>query len=101
MVDPRNGKFLYVSNRGDANNIAVFAIDPSSGKLTAKGFQSALGATPRNFIIDPTGRWLLVANQKTNNVVIFRINPKTGMLKPLAKQIAIPSPVCLKMYLVP
>jgi 6-phosphogluconolactonase len=96
-----NGRFLYVSNRGDANNIAIFAIDPTSGKLTIKGFQSVLGATPRNFIIDPTGRWLLAANQKTNNVVLFKINPKTGMLKPLARQITIPSPVCLKMYLVP
>ncbi|HZE82666.1 MAG TPA: lactonase family protein [Puia sp.] len=94
-----NGKFLYASNRGDANNIAIFAIDPASGKLTIRGFQSVLGATPRNFIIDPTGRWLLVANQKTNNIVTFRINPKTGLLKPLSKQVTIPSPVCLKMYL--
>ncbi|HMH21264.1 MAG TPA: lactonase family protein [Puia sp.] len=94
-----NNKFLYVSNRGDANNIAIFAIDQVSGKLTAKGFQSVLGNTPRNFIIDPTGRWLLVANQRSNNIVIFRIDPKTGLLKPLKKQVTIPSPVCLKMYL--
>lgn len=90
------GKFLYASNRGDANSIAIYSID-QAGKLHIKGFQSTLGTTPRNFMIDPTGHWLLVANQKSNNVVIFRIDPKTGLLKPAGKQIGIPSPVCLKM----
>jgi len=92
-----NGKFLYASNRGDANNIAIYAIDPATGRLQIKGFQSTLGKTPRNFLIDPTGRWLLVANQNTNNVVVFRIDEKTGLLKDSGRSLTIPSPVCLKM----
>jgi 6-phosphogluconolactonase len=91
------GKFLYASNRGDANSIAIFAIDTTSGTLTVKGFQSVLGTTPRNFIIDPTGHWLLVANQNSNNIVIFNIDEETGLLKPSGKQIQLPAPVCLKM----
>ncbi|PWT72570.1 MAG: 3-carboxymuconate cyclase [Bacteroidetes bacterium] len=91
-----NGKFLYASNRGDANSIAVFSIDVN-GKLHAKGFQSTLGVHPRNFMIDPTGRFLLVANRDTDNVVIFSINQQTGLLKNTGRQIKIPSPVCLKM----
>jgi len=91
------GKFLYASNRGDADNIAIFVIDPATGKLTLKGFQPTQGKTPRNFMIDPTGHWLLVANQNGKNVVIFRIDPQTGLLTPSGKQIQVPAPVCLKM----
>jgi len=92
-----NGKFLYASNRGDANSLAIYTIDPASGRLQLKGFQSTLGKTPRNFLIDPSGRWLLVANQNTNNIVVFRIDEKTGLLKDTGRSLTIPSPVCLKM----
>lgn len=91
------GKFLYASNRGDANSLAIYSIDTASGKLTKKGFESAQGKTPRNFIIDPTGHWLLVANQRSDNVVIFHIDPATGLLKATGRQLSIPAPVCLKM----
>lgn len=67
-----DGKFLYASNRGDENNLTIFLIDEKSGKLTLKGYQSSLGKTPRNFMIDPSGKYLLVANQATNNIVILK-----------------------------
>jgi 6-phosphogluconolactonase len=92
-----NGKFLYASNRGDANSLAIYTIDPATGKLTLKGFQSTLGKTPRNFMIDPTGHWLLAANQNGRNVVVFRIDQQTGMLTDTGKKIELPAPVCLKM----
>ncbi|MBS1598089.1 MAG: lactonase family protein [Bacteroidetes bacterium] len=91
-----NGKFLYASNRGDENTITIYAID-ANGKLTLKGFQPVLGQTPRNFMIDPSGHFLLVANQQSDNVVIFSINQQTGLLKATGRQIKIPNPVCLKM----
>ena len=92
-----NGKFLYASNRGDANSLAIYSVDPATGKLTLKGFQSTLGKTPRNFMIDPTGHWLLAANQNGSNVVVFRIDPQTGLLTDSGKKIEVPAPVCLKM----
>jgi 6-phosphogluconolactonase len=92
-----DARFLYASNRGDANNIVIYSIDKATGKLELKGFQSSLGKTPRNFIIDPEGKWLLVANQRSDNIVIFRIDPKTGLLTQTGEPVAIPSPVCLKL----
>lgn len=91
------GKFLYASNRGDANSIAIFSIDTATGELTVKGFESTQGKTPRNFMIDPTGHWLLVANQRSDNIIIFSIDAKTGLLKNTGKQLSVPAPVCLKM----
>src|SRR5690606_37372019 len=90
-----DGKFLYGSNRGDANEITIFAIG-KDGKLTYAGRQSTLGKTPRNFAIDPSGNFLLAANQDTNDVVIFKRDKKTGLLSDTGKRINIDRPVCLK-----
>ncbi len=91
-----DGKFLYASNRGKENNIAIFSIDIASGKLTALGYESTRGEGPRNFSIDPSGNFLLVANQLTSNVEIFHRDVKTGLLKHTGSSLQIPNPVCLK-----
>lgn len=91
-----DGKFLYASNRGESNDIAIFAIDKSTGKLTLKGHQSVLGKGPRNFSIDPTGNFLLSANQTTNNIVIFKRDKETGLLTDTGKKLELDKPVCLK-----
>jgi 6-phosphogluconolactonase len=92
-----DGKFLYASDRGDLNTIAIFSIDPVSGKLTLKGTESTFGKGPRNFIIDPTGNYLLAANQDSRNIVIFKRDRETGLLIKTDKEIKIPRPVCLQM----
>jgi 6-phosphogluconolactonase len=90
-----NGKFLYASNRGDANSIAIFAIHPKNGKLTAVGHQSTLGSKPRNFNFSPDGQFLLVANQESGNVVVFKMDKNTGLLTDTGITFLVPSPVCL------
>lgn len=92
-----DGKFLYASNRGDENTITIFSINPSTGKLKLIGYQTVFGKAPRNFIIDPTGNYLLVANQDSDNIVIFKRDKKTGLLKETKEQIKLPKPVCLQM----
>ncbi|MDH4296311.1 MAG: lactonase family protein [Cyclobacteriaceae bacterium] len=94
-----DGKFLYASNRGDANEIAIFSID-KQGRLASIGRQSVFGKTPRNFVIDPTGNFLLVANQNTNEVIIFKRDKTTGQLTPTGKKIEADKPVCLKFVAV-
>ena len=95
-----DGKFLYASNRGDANEIAIYSID-KTGALTFIKRQSVLGETPRNFAIDPTGNFLLAANMNTNEVIIFKRDQKTGLLAPTGKKIEAEKPVCLKFVPVP
>lgn len=91
-----DGRFLYATNRGDANEIVVFSINQENGQLTLVERQSTQGGVPRNFVIDPTGSFLLVANQKSNNIVVFKIDKDSGKLRLTASKIAVDSPVCLK-----
>jgi len=90
-----DGKFLYASNRGDANEIVIYSID-KKGLLTLVGHQSVLGKTPRNFVIDPTGNYLLAANQDSNDIIIFKRDLKKGLLTPTGMKIEVDKPVCLK-----
>ena len=96
VISPDN-KFLYISNRGKENSLSIFSIDETTSKLTSIGYQSVSGKNPRNFIIDPTGNYLLVANQDSNNVTIFKRDKKTGLLEKTDKELEIPMPVCLKI----
>jgi 6-phosphogluconolactonase (cycloisomerase 2 family) len=93
-----DGLFLYASNRWDnENTISIFSINPDNGKLTLIGHQSTYGDHPRNFTLDPTGKYLIVANQVTNNIVVFKRDIKTGLLTKTGKEIKVPRPSCLKM----
>ncbi|RBQ04593.1 lactonase family protein [Pedobacter miscanthi] len=89
-----DGKFLYETNRGDANSISAFSVLPT-GKLKFIETVSTLGKGPRNFAIDPTGKFLLIGHQYSNNVVIFNRNKTTGKLTDSGKRIEVGAPVCL------
>ncbi len=95
-----DGKFLYASNRANANSIAIFSINKKNGKLRLIGHQSALGKTPRNFSIDPSGNYLLTANQNSDEIVIFKRDKKIGLLTDTQNRIAVGKPVCLKWIVV-
>ena len=92
-----NGRFLYASNRGEVNSIAVYEISQDDGTLELIDHESSLGAGPRSFVIDPSGRFLLVANQDSSDIFTFRINNETGQLEAPVKT-EVPTPVCLKFY---
>lgn len=91
-----SGRFLYGSNRGH-DSIAIYAIDPTTGKLTPVGIEPTQGKNPRNFAIDPTGNFLLAENQDSNTIVVFRIDPTTGKLQPTGRTAKVAKPVCIQM----
>jgi 6-phosphogluconolactonase len=92
----KDGKFLYVSNRGDANTIDIFKINQKTGEIMEAGHQPTMGKNPRNFNFDPSGKFLLVGNQSSGEIVIFRRDAVTGLLTDTGKRIAVEKPVCLK-----
>lgn len=92
------GTYLYMSNRG-LDALSIFSIN-KTGMINRVGQQNTKGKTPRNFFVDMKGDYLFVANQDTDNVVIYRRDLKTGKLKDTQQQVKIPAPVCLKMITV-
>lgn len=88
-----DGRFLYVSNRGNYNNISVFRI-LSDQKLKLISQHSSGGETPRNFTITGDGKYLLAGNQKSNQISVFRIL-NNGKLKDTHLKVEVPSPVCI------
>jgi 6-phosphogluconolactonase len=84
---------LYASNRGGADTITIFAIDAAKGTLKETGRVSTKGKTPRNFAIDPTGAFLLAANEDSGNIVVFKIDPATGGLTDTGQNVEVSSPV--------
>jgi 6-phosphogluconolactonase len=94
LVHP-NGEWLFGSNRGH-DSLAVFHVDTSSGKLDLVGHASKGIRWPRNFNIDPSGQFVLVASERGDNIVVFELNSKTGALSPVAIEEGVPTPVCLK-----
>lgn len=92
-----DGRFLYASNREDLNNIVIYSIDQDSGLLKKVGEQSSGGAHPRNFMIDPTGNYLLVANRNTDNIVVFERDRESGLITPSGTEINVSQPVSLQM----
>ena len=96
-----DGKFLYASNRANANELVIYSVDPQGGTLMPVGHQSSLGVKPRDFCIDPTGKFLVVANQDSDNVVIFKRDLEAGTLTPTGKPVEVGSPVCVQVVPVP
>jgi len=92
-----NGKFLYASNRGH-DSIAEFSIDPKTGQLAFLHTFSTQGKTPRNFELDPTGSHLLVANEDTGDIFVFRLDPSTGReMLATDDSVKVSSPVSLRL----
>jgi 6-phosphogluconolactonase len=88
----RDGRFVYVENRGE-NALVVYSISPESGELSLVERTSAGGEKPWGFGIDPSGKWLLVANQQSGTVNAFSIDSVSGMVSNSGQSVDEPSPV--------
>jgi 6-phosphogluconolactonase len=90
----KDGRFVYASNRGH-DSIAIFSVDPASGRLTSIGFEKSHGRTPRFFTLDPSGAWMFVANEDSDGIVTFRVDQQTGLLSHEGEVARTGSPVCI------
>ncbi len=93
-----NGKFVYLTNRGH-DSVARFAIDDTTGRLTALGHTPIHGWS-RNIRFDPAGRLLLVSHQNADTIVPYDVDPDNGGLRPTGAVTRTPTPVCIE-FLVP
>ena len=91
-----DGRFLYASNRLETNEISVYAIDPDSGHLIFVQRVTSFGKNPRDFAIDPNGNFLVVANQDSDSIFVYRIDKSSGRISRIMTTLSIGNPVCLK-----
>jgi 6-phosphogluconolactonase len=109
VVVSRDGRFLYLSLRGDANSIVVLAIDPGKGTLTEVQRTPSLGRTPWSFAIDSGGGWMLVTNagwptakswgnNVSGTVNVFKVDRASGKLSPTSESMSLPEPVTVVFH---
>jgi 6-phosphogluconolactonase len=90
----KDGRFVYGSNRGH-DSLVVLRVDPASGRLTLAGHVPVGGSWPRHFALDPSGRALLAAHQRSATIGFFALDPRSGMPAPLGAPVAVDRPACL------
>ncbi len=88
----QDGRFVYVEDRGE-NALVVYRVNPQTGELAAIQRTSAGGDRPWGFAIDSSGKWLLVANQRSGNVSVFSVDPVSGKVANTGESVVLPSPV--------
>jgi 6-phosphogluconolactonase len=93
IVINKKNNYLYVSNRADANTIAVFKVNRNN-RLTLIQTISTNGIKPRNFILTPNEKFILAANQVSSNINVFKVN-KNGTLTNTNQSLQVPNPVCI------
>ena len=94
----KDGKFVYCANRdvGGKGRDSLSAFSVKDGSLTLIQNTGAEVNIPRNINLDPSGKWLLVAGQKSNNVPVFKIDTDTGKLSYTQQSIEVPAPMCIE-----
>jgi 6-phosphogluconolactonase len=89
-----SGKYVYASNRGH-ESVVLFEIDEDDGTLTFVEEQGTGGKTPRHFGLDREAKYLTIANQATDTLLVCRIDEGNGRLKPSGVFVDAPTPVCV------
>ncbi len=102
IIADATGRSVYISARSVdktlknvlvEGSINVFAVNPKTGKLKPVQQLSSGGFAPRTFVLDPTGRYFLMANQLSGAVTIFAVDKKTGKLSPTGQNLKeVPEP---------
>jgi 6-phosphogluconolactonase len=94
IVLDKAARFAYVANRGD-DFIATLAVSADGSRLTFQRRGSCGGKVPRHIALDPSERWLLVANQESDNISVYARDAGSGQLSEIGKSFAISKPQCL------
>lgn len=90
-----DGKFLYTGNRGH-NSIALFSVSEDGKELTFIEHTATGGEWPRDFVLDPSEKFIVASNQHSGNLVLFARDAETGKLAETGSEVHVPEVVCVK-----
>lgn len=97
LLPSADGRFLYLSNRGD-HTLITYRVDAATGDLTELQRVPCGGQTPWSFAIHPSGRWMIVANEASSGLAVFAIDAATGMLTATGQGMEVPKPVAIAFH---
>lgn len=89
-----NGKFVYASTRGENSCISTFEIQ-EDGSLTRLQIMEQVPNWPRDFNLDPSGKIMLVAGERSDDIRLYLIDSETGMLSETESRVQIPAPASI------
>ncbi len=89
------GQFIYCGVRS-SNTISILKYDEANQSLSLIDEHGTMGITPRDFELSPDGRWLIVANQDSESIVIFKRNKESGLLSFQSENKETRSVCCIK-----
>jgi 6-phosphogluconolactonase len=84
-----DGRTLYVGNRG-SNHVTIFSVDGSGG-VEPLGQHPSLGRSPRAVRVDPTGKYLVVANRDSGGLMVLEIG-RDRLLSPVGEPVEARAP---------
>ena len=94
-----DGKFIYCANRDlsdqGRDSLSVFKVG-DKGKITRLQTIAAEVWVPRNINLDPSGKWLIVAGQRSNDVPVFKIDTTSGKLSYTGNKVTVPKAMCIE-----
>ncbi|MDG5471847.1 lactonase family protein [Jeotgalibacillus sp. ET6] len=90
-----DGRFVYAGNRGH-DSIAVFEIDPETYQISLVEYAECGGNWPRDFVLDPTEKFVVTTNEESSNAVLYKRDAETGKLSAAGSTLHVPTPVCVK-----
>ncbi|AZM57162.1 6-phosphogluconolactonase [Streptomyces sp. WAC 01529] len=94
LVVARDGRFAYLANRGH-NSLARYAIERGGARLRLLDTVPVRGDFPRHLALSPSGRLLFTANQKSDSVSVFHVDPRGGELRPAGQPFRARAAVCV------
>nr|WSW70694.1 lactonase family protein [Streptomyces sp. NBC_00995] len=93
VVVAHDGRFLWVANRGH-DSISVLTLGATGEQVALVTTVSCGGHWPRDLALDPSGRWLYAANERSGDVSWFAVDPETGVPAP-AGALEVPAASCV------
>jgi 6-phosphogluconolactonase len=88
------GQRVFVGNRGE-DSIARLDIDRRTGIARLAAAYASGGRTPRDFAFDPSGTTLVVCNQDSDRLAVFRYGADSGDLMPLGEGAVCGTPMAI------
>jgi 6-phosphogluconolactonase len=89
-----SGRFVYTTNRGDLDSIAVFGFDADAGAIALLLVEPSIAAIPRDFVLTADGAYLIVAGQDSDSIVTFAVDEEGPTLTEESRAEA-QTPVCV------